>query len=448
MVQHDAQEYLDQGSKFHELGSLEKALTYYQKALDYLKDEPDKKIEADTRLEIGNIYFEDEEYGSAMKYYEKSLNNYKTSDDTIGEGYALTGIGLIQEKQGEYADARNSYVDAMSKFENKSDRERKAAVISLTAGTYEAQGAWEDAIMEYRRASSLYRKVGNKEKQETINEKIEHLSIERGKQKTSRNEKILAITYVFAIIIAEVTVTYVNKETGLVIEALILLALLVNSSLNVSYNYSVLLRSMMALPMIRIIGLSIPLMQIQPLYWFPIIAVPLFAAAYTIMKNQGLTRQHIGLIWGNKKVQFLIALTGIFLGIIEYIILQPKPLIAVLNPVNLITASIILIISTGLAEELLFRGIIQKNAENTFGIFLGLLYTAVLFTALHIGWDNLYDLVFVFGVALFYGYAFQKTRSIVGVTLSHGISNSFLFLIVPFYAPLLFQYVPFLFHYI
>jgi len=441
MVQHDAQEYLDQGSKFHELGSLEKALTYYQKALDYLKDTPNKKIEADAHLEIGNIYIEKEEYETAKNNYETSLNNYKTADDRVGEGYALTGIGLIQEKQGQYADARNSYVDAMSKFKNKSDRERKAAVISLTAGTYEAQGAWEDAIMEYKRSASLYHKVGDQDKEETINGKIESLSIERGKQKTSRNEKILAVGYVLALILAEVTVTFVNKETGLVIEALILMALLVNSSLKVSYNYSVLLRSMMSLPMIRIIGLSIPLMQIQPLYWFPIIAVPLFAASYTIMKNQGLTRQHIGLIWGNKKVQFLIALTGIFLGITEYIILQPKPLIAVFNPVNLLFASIILIISTGLAEELLFRGIIQKNAENTFGIVLGLLYTAILFTALHIGWDNFYDLIFVFSVALFYGYAFQKTRSIVGVTLSHGISNSFLFLIVPFYAPLLFHFL-------
>ena len=107
----------------------------------------------------------------------------------------------------------------------------------------------------------------------------------------------------------------------------ILFALLLNSSLDVSYNYAVMLRSMMVLPLIRIIGLSIPLMQIQPLYWFPIIAVPLFAAVYTIMKTQGLTRKHVGLVWGNKKIQFLIALSGMFLGTIEYTILQPKPLI-------------------------------------------------------------------------------------------------------------------------
>ena len=196
---------------------------------------------------------------------------------------------------------------------------------------------------------------------------------------------------------------------------------------------------MMALPIIRIIGLSIPLLQIPPLYWFPIIAVPLFATSYTIIRAQGLSRRDVGLILGNIPVQFLIAITGIFLGTFEYLILQPKPLIPTQNLETLLFASIILIISTGLAEELLFRGILQKNAQNVLGPLYGLLYTALLFTALHIGWNSIYDLIFVFSVGLFYGYAFYKTKSIIGVTFSHGISNTFLFLIVPFYAPILYS---------
>jgi membrane protease YdiL (CAAX protease family) len=196
---------------------------------------------------------------------------------------------------------------------------------------------------------------------------------------------------------------------------------------------------MMALPIIRIIGLSIPLLQIPTLYWFPIIAIPLFATSYTIIKAQGLNRRNVGLIWGNLPLQLLIASTGILLGCIEYTILQPKPLIPVLNLETLIFASIILIISTGFAEELLFRGILQKNSQNVLGPLYGLLYTALLFTALHIGWNSIYDLIFVFIVGLFYGIAFYKTKSILGTTLSHGISNTFLFLIVPFYAPLLYS---------
>ncbi len=258
----------------------------------------------------------------------------------------------------------------------------------------------------------------------------------------SRNELVISLIYLTGLIVAEAVVAYYNLELVMVLEAVILFALLVNSSMT-SHNLSLLLRSMMALPIIRIIGLSIPLMQIQPLYWFPIIALPLFASAFTIMRSQGLSFKNVGFIWGNIPLQLTIALTGIFLGIVEFLILEPKPLIATFNLENLIFASIILIISTGLAEEILFRGIIQNNAQNVFGPYMGLLYASLLFTALHIGWASFYDLVFVFIVAVFYGYIFLKTRSILGITLSHGISNTFLFLIVPFYAPLVYSWLPF-----
>jgi hypothetical protein len=441
MVRNDAQEFFETGSKFHELGALDDALTYYQKALAYLKNTDEKKTKADALLEIGNVYVELENYEIGQEYYEKSLKAYQNIDDINGEGYALTGIGLVLGKVGRFVDGRGYYVEALNKFEELNDKERTAIIHSLLGETYESQGAWEDAIMEYKTSSSIFKKIGDQERKNRIDNLIDGIQDKRSKTKTTRNEKILAISYLFAIIIAEVSVTYINKEAGLVIEMVILFALLLNSSLDVSYNYAVMLRSMMVLPIIRIIGLTIPLMQIPTLYWFPIIAIPLFAAVYTIMKNQGLTRKHVGLIWGNKKVQFLVALTGMFLGTIEYTILKPLPLIGVFDPVTLITGSIILIISTGFAEELLFRGILQKNAENVFGMAMGLLYTALLFTALHIGWNSFHDLIFVFCVALFYGIVYQKTRSIVGVTLSHGISNTFLFLIIPFYASTLFHII-------
>jgi len=266
------------------------------------------------------------------------LDAYQKLDDLTGEGYALTGIGLILGKGGRFVDARGYYIEALNKFDDQKDQERKAIVLSLLGGTYESQGAWEDAIIAYKSSSSIFGKIGEHERENSINNTVHDITFKRSKTKISRNEKLAAVLYLVGLIIAELSVTYFNKEAGLVLETVILFALLLNSSFNVSYNYSVLLRSMMVLPMIRIIGLSIPLMQIQPLYWFPIIAVPLFAAVYTIMKSQGLTRKHVGLIWGNKKIQLLVALTGIFLGTLEYVILQPKPLIATLNPVTLITA--------------------------------------------------------------------------------------------------------------
>ena len=52
-----------------------------------------------------------------------------------------------------------------------------------------------------------------------------------------------------------------------------------------------------------------------------------------------------------------------------------------------------------------------------------------------------FDLVFVFAVAIIYGAIFYKTRSIVGITLNHGLSNTMLFIVMPFYNLLL--YLPF-----
>jgi len=246
------------------------------------------------------------------------------------------------------------------------------------------------------------------------------------------NYIITLIVYLLALIGAELLTTYVNKTWGLAAHTIILFALLVNAAMVESNDFSNLLRSMMPIPIIRIVGLSIPMMQIKPLYWFPIVAIPLFAASIVIMRRQNLSMKDVGLVLGNIKIQLLIAATGLFTGIIEFFILKPDPLISQFTPLLLIGAFFILLISTGLAEELLFRGILQNNTTNMFGAAFGLIYTSLIFTTMHIGWIYFADLVFVFCVALFYGFCLIKTKSILGITVAHGISNSMLFLVMPF----------------
>ena len=63
----------------------------------------------------------------------------------------------------------------------------------------------------------------------------------------------------------------------------------------------------------------------------------------------------------------------------------------------------------------------------------GLLYVALLFAVLHIGYRSVLDVVFVFGVALLFGWVAEATWSLLGVTLAHGVTNIVLFLIMPFW---------------
>jgi hypothetical protein len=42
------------------------------------------------------------------------------------------------------------------------------------------------------------------------------------------------------------------------------------------------------------------------------------------------------------------------------------------------------------------------------------------------------DLVFVFGVGLLYGWVFERSRSIIGISIAHGQANVVLFFIAPY----------------
>ena len=57
----------------------------------------------------------------------------------------------------------------------------------------------------------------------------------------------------------------------------------------------------------------------------------------------------------------------------------------------------------------------------------------MLFAIMHMGFHSVLDVLFVFGVAMFFGWVVKKTGSLLGVTLAHGLTNIMLFLVFPFF---------------
>jgi membrane protease YdiL (CAAX protease family) len=93
--------------------------------------------------------------------------------------------------------------------------------------------------------------------------------------------------------------------------------------------------------------------------------------------------------------------------------------------------ALILLVSTGFIEELVFRGIMQRAASECLGEGLGSVYVAAIFAMMHMGHSSWPDIVFVFGVSLFFSWVVVRTRSVVGVTIAHGVTNIVLFLVLP-----------------
>ena len=241
---------------------------------------------------------------------------------------------------------------------------------------------------------------------------------------------ISAIIYLLAIIIAEVITVALWPTAGVICHIVILLVVIVHSAINTRPAHRALFLSLGLVPLVRIISLSMPLADIPRIWWYLIIYMPLLVAAIVVMRILNYSTRDTGINARNIPWQLVIALSGLIFGVAEYYILRPEAIITEFTWEAVLVPALILGGCTGFVEELIFRGVLQRSAVSVFGDW-GIVYVSLLFAILHMGFLSWVDVVFVFIVALFFGWVVKKTGSLLGVTLSHGLTNVILFLVAP-----------------
>jgi membrane protease YdiL (CAAX protease family) len=247
-----------------------------------------------------------------------------------------------------------------------------------------------------------------------------------------RHTAVISVGYLAALTLAEVLTTLIEPRVGLVLHSVLLLLLIAQAALTWGYSGHRLLFALAFAPLIRILSLFLPLAGLPQIYWYFIVSVPLFAAAIVGLRTMNLSGKDVGLSLKGLPLQLLVAVTGLTLGYVEYRILRPAPLAPRFVLEDVWLPALILFVCTGFSEELIFRGMMQRAATEELGKIGGVLYVATLFAMLHVGYQSVSDVVFVFIVALFFGVVAAHTRSIVGVSLAHGLTNVLLFLMLPF----------------
>jgi len=242
---------------------------------------------------------------------------------------------------------------------------------------------------------------------------------------------ILAVVYVVLIAVAELLTVMTDARWGLALHIGILTALLVQASLVTGQPYHKLLLALALAPLVRILSLSMPLEDIDLMYWYAIVGVPLMMTALLVARTLGLSWRSLGFTLRSLRIQALVVTAGLAFGVAEYFILKPKPLIDEFSWGAFWLPALILLIGTGFNEELVFRGVMQSASSDALGKW-AILYVTVVFAVLHLGYKSVVDVAFVFAVGLLFGWVVAKTRSLFGVSLSHGITNIALYLVVPF----------------
>ena len=219
-----------------------------------------------------------------------------------------------------------------------------------------------------------------------------------------------------------------------------------------------LLEALALFSLFRVVSLSFGLLP--PICWFAIVLVmflpliwviptwPLYlwVASYGVMfipiiaivAHQKLSRYDLGLT-GGLRLTYLIPFgifIGVGLGLIEYVILANKALIATgiatASTSELIGLSIVMIFFVAFVEELLFRVLLQTPLIQRTGAIAGILITSVVFGAMHAGYASVYELFFTIGASVVFGVAFYKTKSLPFVVTMHAVDDILLFGVLPF----------------
>lgn len=238
--------------------------------------------------------------------------------------------------------------------------------------------------------------------------------------------------YLIAIVIAESLTIYIYPLAGVITYGVIMIMFIVQSVFITDPSKRNLVLALSLVPLVRILSLIMPLGQLSLVYRFPLIYAPLLAAAIVAMWAMGLKPAAVGLnfrYWPYQVAGGIIS--GAAIGTLEYLIIGTSPLINNFTFQELWLPALILLLTTGLVEELIFRGILQHLSETVMGRW-GIVYISLIFAVLHFGFFSWGDVVFVFFVALFFSAIVKRTGSLFGAILSHGTANVVLFLVAPF----------------
>ena len=246
-----------------------------------------------------------------------------------------------------------------------------------------------------------------------------------------RQSMVVALLFLAYIGIAEVLTFFADPLWGLPLYGIVLVTLLIYSAANRQHPINQLLLSLTLVSTIRFLDLSLPMINLPMTIRYLIVGFSLLLATLYMMWSLRLSLREIGFNLGQLPFQILVGSTGVILGLLLYGLLGPIPSIqvSVWEHSALITA--FSLFGLGFVEELAFRGLIQKTAEDSLGVLGGIAYVASLYTILQMGHYQWLNVFVVFCVACFYSWVVYKSKSILGVAISHGLINIMVFLVLP-----------------
>jgi membrane protease YdiL (CAAX protease family) len=190
------------------------------------------------------------------------------------------------------------------------------------------------------------------------------------------------------------------------------------AAFNVNNSLYRVLPALALVPFMRLLSLVLPLTISVTQVWYVLVSVPVLVAIFFILRTRNIRWDEIGLRRSPWMTQLPIALTGLPLGFIGYLILRPQPLFSsdglLMWVVNLLTV----LVCIALTEEILFRGILLQLFSEA-NIKFSSLWLAILYASLHWASNSLLYVVYMGIVGWLFARFARNTHSILGIIIAN-----------------------------
>jgi hypothetical protein len=249
-----------------------------------------------------------------------------------------------------------------------------------------------------------------------------------------RRPGIFLISILLGITVIEYIFVYMDVRFGIILALFLTIAIYVAVSIpKTESNVTKAAESLALVPLYVLFTSSLPWFFIEQVYLLPAVYSIILSLVFFHIYDKKIELRELGLtLEGSGKWILIGAIIAIPTGTIEYYVLRTEPAFPFFALQNLIRDFIYMLLFVSLAEELLFRGLIQRDLQNVFGDGKGLFLAAYLFGIMHMTWRSIPELFFTFFAGYLMGYMYTKTKSLMGPISLHAVNNTVLVGILPY----------------
>ncbi len=170
--------------------------------------------------------------------------------------------------------------------------------------------------------------------------------------------------------------------------------------------------------------------------FLPVIYTLIIVSLALYMTYRGILSRDVRISKGNSKVgtqMFYGLCAGAFVGVVEFFVLRPQPIPVGGDFIRVFVYSLIVMgVMVSVAEELLFRGLLQGSLERVMPAWQAIGFSSIMFGLMHIGWMNPLEVLLAYGAGVLFGYMATSTGSLIAPVTAHASGNLLLYVITFF----------------